>query len=114
MIRRNNPIAYALDFFTCLTVWTTLIVAPVVSVFPAMRHATRQLDLAIDIVWCFLILFNFARHDESSDFKQIAKDYAFSRSGSFWVDLIATVPPLICLEKRPSLDWCHLLRLYHL
>lgn len=114
VIRSNNPIAYALDFFACLTIWTTLIVTPCSLIFGDLRRYTRPLNLGMDIFWCLLIISNFLRHDEVSDHSTIAQRYVFSRHGSFWFDVLSTIPPLIFREKKDKLDWCHMLRLYHL
>lgn len=83
-------------------------------VFPEFKASTSSVELIIDIVWTFDICLKFLRPKlgvRKPTMKSVAKSYVLE--GSFFIDLIATVPPMITGEKYTSINFLKYLRMWH-
>ena len=98
-----------------LTLWITYIMAPLELVYKDFRDEAwlRYLNIANDAAWIVVILANFFRHEELTNHFEIAKTQMCSLKGTFWIDILAVVPPLVYIERNWKVNACHLIRLFH-
>jgi hypothetical protein len=67
--------------------------------------------MAMDVLWCLIIITNFSRSEPNKNWFENAKEYVFSKRGTFWFDFVSIVP-LFTLEN--DLNLLHLARLNNL
>lgn len=83
-------------------------------IFPDFKEKTKALELIVDIVWTLDIFSKFLRPlptAKKPTLKSVAKSYVFE--GSFILDIVATVPPMVTAEAYTSINFLKYLRLWH-
>lgn len=99
-----------------LMTWITVILTPLMMVFAMMgSHLKEDLLWLIwlnDISWCLNIVLSFiVASPNNRTFKSIAKSYL---TGYFFFDAMATLPPMITMQRDPKINLLKFLRLVHL
>ena len=93
--------------------WSTLFITPLILTFPDdLKEKLLFLEWIVDISWSIEICMNFIVADKQNrTFKDVAKNYLY---GFFIFDVIATIPPMIFMEKNNKANVLKMLRLVHI
>lgn len=96
--------------------WITVIITPLIMVYElqdvALKDKLLWLTWVNDISWCIEILISFfVASDDKRNFKDISLNYL---TGFFIFDFLATVPPMITLQKNITVNLLKYLRFAHI
>ena len=93
--------------------WSTLFLTPLILTFPEdLKEKLIVLEWIVDISWTVEIFMNFIVADKiNRTFKDVAKAYFF---GFFIFDIIATIPPMILMERNDTANFLKMLRIVHI
>ena len=93
--------------------WSTLFITPLILTFPdELKERLLILEWIVDISWSVEICMNFiVATKEHRDFKSVALNYI---TGYFIFDVVATIPPMVYLEKNNTVNFLKMIRPVHI
>ena len=115
IVNPGGNLAKVLKTQSQLTSWVTVVLTPLQMVFEMMGSELEQSVLwlywVIDILWCLEIIFCFfIASQKNRKFADISKSYL---KGFFIIDFLATIPPMITMQKSNSINMLKYLRFAH-
>jgi len=96
--------------------WITVIITPLIMIYEMQGYEMMEKLLWLvwvnDISWCVEILISFlVASDTNRTFKTISLNYLM---GFFLIDVLATIPPMITLQKNATINLLKFLRFAHI
>ena len=96
--------------------WSTLFISPLIltdlDFGDDLMKKFLLLEWISDVSWSLEICINFIKASKKHrDFKSVSLNYI---TGFFFLDIVATIPPMILKEKNKKVNLLKLIRLFHI